>query len=43
MKYTKGFEELKGIDKIRLSIHLLEESYFSDINEENFIKLLRKY
>ena len=35
-------DELKGIDKIRLAIHLLEESYFSTNYDERFIKLLKE-
>ena len=35
-------DDLKGIDKIRLAIHLLEESYFSTEYDENFIKLLKE-
>ena len=36
------FDDLKGIDKVRLAIHLLEESYFSTEYEENFIQLLKE-
>ena len=36
------FDDLKGIDKTRLAIHLLEESYFSTEYDENFIKLLKE-
>lgn len=35
-------DDLKGIDKIRLAIHLLEESYFSTEYDENFIKSLKQ-
>lgn len=35
-------DDLKGIDKVRLAIHLLEESYFSTKYDENFIKLLNE-
>ncbi len=35
-------DDLKGIDKIRLAIHLLEEHYFSTIYDEEFIRLLRE-
>lgn len=34
--------DLNGIDKIRLAIHLLEESYFSNEYDEKFIKLLKE-
>lgn len=30
--------DLKGIDKIRLAIHILEENYFSTECDEDFIK-----
>lgn len=35
-------DDLKGIDKVRLAIHLLEESYFFTKYDENFIKLLNE-
>ena len=35
-------DDLKGIDKIRLAIHLLEKSYFSTDYDEKIIKLLKK-
>ena len=35
-------DELKGIDKIRLAIHILEENYFSTEYDEDFIKLLKE-
>lgn len=35
-------DDLKGIEKIRLAIHLLEEHYFSTIYDEEFIRLLRE-
>ena len=35
-------DDLNGIDKIRLAIHLLEESYFSTEYDENFIKSLKQ-
>lgn len=34
--------DLKGIDKVRLAIHILEESYFSTEYNETFIKLLKE-
>ena len=34
-------DDLKGIDKIRLAIHILEENYFSTEYDESFIKLLK--
>ncbi len=35
-------DDLKGIDKVRLAIHILEENYFSTKYDESFIKLLKK-
>lgn len=35
-------DDLKGIDKVGLAIHLLEESYFFTKYDENFIKLLNE-
>ena len=35
-------DDLKGIDKIKLAIHLLEEHYFSTMYDEDFIKLLKE-
>lgn len=35
-------DDLKGIDKIRLAIHILEEHYFSSNYDESFIKLLKE-
>ena len=35
-------DDLKGIDKIKLAIHLLEEHYFSTKYDEDFIKLLKE-
>lgn len=35
-------DDLKGIDKVRLAIHLLEESYFSTEYDEKFIELLNE-
>ena len=42
MNLVDMVDDLKGIDKVRLSIHLLEESYFSTKYDENFIKLLNE-
>ena len=42
MNLVDMVDDLKGIDKIRLAIHLLEESYFSTNYDENFIKLLKE-
>lgn len=36
------FDDLNGVDKVRLAIHLLEEHYFSTKYDENFIELLNK-
>lgn len=35
-------DDLNGINKVRLAIHLLEESYFSTEYDENIIKLLKE-
>lgn len=35
-------DDLNGIDKVRLAIHLLEESYFSTEYDENFIIILKE-
>ena len=35
-------DDLKGIDKVRLAIHILEESYFYTEYNETFIKLLKE-
>ena len=35
-------DDLKGIDKIRLAIHILEENYFSTEYDASFIKLLKE-
>ena len=42
MNLVDMIDDLKGIDKVRLAIHLLEESYFSTKYDENFIKLLNE-
>ena len=35
-------DDLKGIDKVRLAIHLLEEHYFSTKYDESFVRLLKE-
>jgi len=35
-------DDLKGVDKVRLAIHLLEESYFSSKYDKRFIELLNE-
>ena len=35
-------DDLKGIDRVRLAIHILEENYFSTEYDENFIKILKE-
>ena len=35
-------DDLKGIDKVRLAIHLLEESHFFTEYDEHFIKILKE-
>lgn len=42
MNLVDMVDDLKGIDKIRLAIHLLEESYYSTNYDERFIKLLKE-
>ncbi len=42
MQIVDIIDDLKGIDKIRLAIHLLENSYFSTDYDEQIIKLLKK-
>ena len=42
MNLVDMIDDLKGIDKIRLAIHLLEESYFSTEYNEKFIELLNE-
>ena len=42
MNLVDIIDDLNGIDKVRLAIHLLEESYFSTEYEENFIQLLKE-
>ena len=42
MNLVDMIDDLKGIDKFRLAIHLLEESYFSTEYDENFIKSLKE-
>jgi len=39
---TLMVDDLKGIDKIRLAIHILEDQYFSSNYDEKFIKLLKE-
>lgn len=42
MNLVDMIDDLKGIDKVRLAIHLLEESYFSTEYDEKFIELLNE-
>lgn len=42
MNLVDMVNDLKGIDRIRLAIRLLEEHYFSTKYSESFIKLLKK-
>ena len=35
-------DDLKGIDKVRLAIHIFEENYFSTEYDASFIKLLKE-
>ena len=41
MNLVDLIDDLNAIDKIRLAIHLLEESYFSTEYDEEFIRLLK--
>ena len=41
MNLVDMIDDLNAIDKIRLAIHLLEESYFSTEYDEEFIRLLK--
>ena len=42
MNLVDMVDDLKGIDKVRLAIHILEENYFSTEYDENFIKILKE-
>ena len=42
MNLALMIDDLKGIDKIRLAIHIFEENYFSTEYDEKFIKLLKE-
>lgn len=42
MNLVDMVDDLKGIDKIRLAIHIIEENYFSTEYDESFIKLLKE-
>ena len=42
MNLVDMVDDLKGIDKIRLAIRILEENYFSTEYDESFIKLLKE-
>ena len=42
MNLVDVIDDLKGIDKVRLAIHLLEELYFSTKYNESFIRLLNE-
>lgn len=35
-------DDLNGVDKVRLAIHILEENYFFTEYDENFIKILKE-
>lgn len=41
MNLVDMVDDLNGIDKVRLAIHILEENYFSTEYDKNFIKLLK--
>ena len=42
MNLVDMVDDLKGIDKIRLAIHIFEENYFSTEYDETFIKILKE-
>ena len=42
MNLVDMVDDLNGIDKVRLGIHILEEKYFSTEYDEEFIRLLNK-
>lgn len=42
MNFVDMIDELKGIDKVRLAILILEENYFSTKYNESFIILLNE-
>ena len=42
MNLVDMVDDINGIDKVRLAIHILEESNFSTNYDENFIKLLKE-
>jgi len=42
MNLLNMYDDLNDIDKIRLAIHLLEESYFSTEYDKSFIKILKE-
>ena len=42
MNLVDMVDDLKGIDKIRLAIQMLENLYFSTEYDENFIKILKE-
>ena len=42
MNLVDIIDDLNGIDKVRLAIHLLEENYFSTKFDESFIRLLKE-
>ena len=42
MNLVDMIDDLKGVDKVRLAIHLLEESYFSSKYDKKFIELLNE-
>lgn len=42
MNLVDMVDDLNGVDKIRLAIHLIEENNFSTSYNENFIKILKE-
>ena len=42
MNLVDIIDDLNGINKVRLAIHILEENYFSTKYDESFIRLLKE-
>ena len=42
MNLVDMIDDLKGVNKVRLAIHTLEENYFSTEYDESFVKLLKE-
>ena len=42
MNLVDIIDDLNGINKVRLAIHILEENYFSAEYDESFMRLLKE-